>query len=348
MEELIMSKLMYKGVEYGTKQVVYCTCSTAASTAAKVADIDDGSDFELKAGAIAIVKFTKNNSATNCTLNVGDTGAKSIWYGTSVFTGSTQAVCGTANRSNMYVYDGTYWVWMSYSQYDTDTDTTYTPASLGFGYGTCDTAASSTAKVVTLSGYTLKNGIVSVKFTYAVTAGATLNVNSKGAKAIYYRGSAITAGVINAGDTATFIYNGSYYHLISVDRANKLTINLNGDGAVSRSFDGSQNIEVDIEPGDIGAASQSTVDAIKKTIGSTSISSIGDGTVTGALSSLNSSLGNKPDAGSETYFSGIHMGGSTKQAFIYTDNGNDILFQVNVNGTLKYTSISAIIKAING
>ena len=47
-----------------------------------------------------------------------------------------------------------------------------------------------------------------------------MNVNSKGAKAIYYRGSAITAGVIKAGDIATFIYNGSQYHLLTVDRDN--------------------------------------------------------------------------------------------------------------------------------
>ena len=81
------------------------------------------------------------------------------------------------------------------------------------------TAAATTAKVVSLSSYSLvSNGIVSVKFTYDVPASATMNINSKGAKSIYYRGSAITAGVIRAGDIATFIYNGSQYHLISIDR----------------------------------------------------------------------------------------------------------------------------------
>jgi hypothetical protein len=43
-----------------------------------------------------------------------------------------------------------------------------------------------------------------------------LNINSKGAKAIYNQGAAIAAGVIKAGDTATFIYS-TYYHLIAVD-----------------------------------------------------------------------------------------------------------------------------------
>ena len=44
-----------------------------------------------------------------------------------------------------------------------------------------------------------------------------MNINSKGAKNIFYRGAAITAGIINAGDTATFIYDGTQYHLLSVD-----------------------------------------------------------------------------------------------------------------------------------
>ena len=93
------------------------------------------------------------------------------------------------------------------------------PEDLGIGYGTCNTAAATLAKEASLTGYELvKNGYVSVLFTYDVPASATLNVNSKGAKAIYHKGAAIKAGIIKAGDTATFIYNGTYYHLISLDR----------------------------------------------------------------------------------------------------------------------------------
>lgn len=100
-----------------------------------------------------------------------------------------------------------------------DTNTTYTNASLGNGYGTCSTAAATTAKVVTLSGYALSTGgQVSVKFTNAVPAGATMNINSKGAKAIWYKGKAITDGIICAGEVATFIYDGTRYHLLTVDR----------------------------------------------------------------------------------------------------------------------------------
>lgn len=102
------------------------------------------------------------------------------------------------------------------------TDTTYTNAKLGQGYGTCTTAEATTAKTVTLSSYSLETGgIVAVKFTNAVPASATLNINSKGAKSIYYKGSAITAGLIKAGDVAFFMYDGTRYHLLGTDRSAK-------------------------------------------------------------------------------------------------------------------------------
>ena len=105
------------------------------------------------------------------------------------------------------------------------TDTTYTNEKLGQGYATCSTAAATTAKAATLSNYVLtKGGVVAVKFTYAVPADATLNVNSKGAKPIYYKGSAITAGVIQEGDTATFMYDGTNYHLLAVDRSSAAAV----------------------------------------------------------------------------------------------------------------------------
>lgn len=100
----------------------------------------------------------------------------------------------------------------------TDNDTTYTPQALGFGYGTCSTSASTTAKVATLTDYELKaNGFVAIKFTYAVPANATLNINSKGAKSIYHGSSKIKANIIKAGDIATFVYNGSYYYLVAIN-----------------------------------------------------------------------------------------------------------------------------------
>ena len=215
----VISALGYTPEEGGSgteTNVEYGTCDTASATAEKIVSIPTDSTWILKKNAIIFVKFSNSNSATSCTLNVNGTGAKSIWYNNAVYTGNSVIVCGYANRTHMYIYDGTYWVWVSSGS---DSNTIYSNASLGQGYGTCTTAEATVAKIVTLSGYALVvGGIVSVKFTYAVPASATLNINKRGAKAIYRHGSAITAGIIKAGDTATFIYNGSQYHLISIDR----------------------------------------------------------------------------------------------------------------------------------
>lgn len=99
------------------------------------------------------------------------------------------------------------------------TDHTYTNLTLGQGYGTCTTAAATVAKVVTLSGYTLATGgIVTVKFTHDVPASATMNVNSTGAKKIFYKGAAITADIIKAGDVVSFMYDGTQYQVVSLGR----------------------------------------------------------------------------------------------------------------------------------
>ena len=85
-----------------------------------------------------------------------------------------------------------------------------------FNYGTCPTAASTVAKTVSCTGFTLATGSeITVKFTYANTAAnPTLNVNSTGAKAIYYNGSAITSELLVAKGTYTFRYNGIQWDLV--------------------------------------------------------------------------------------------------------------------------------------
>ena len=194
--------------------ISYGTCSTVAATAAKEVTVAD-ENWNLVVGSVVMVEFAASNSASNVTLNVNGTGAYPIWYNNAEYTSTGTAYTGYANRVIGYVFNGTHWVWLMQSY---DSNTTYTNVKLGHGYATCSTAAATVAKVGTLSSYTLTTGgIVAVKFTNAVPASATLNINSKGAKAIYYRGAAITAGVIKAGDTATFIYNGSQYHLLAID-----------------------------------------------------------------------------------------------------------------------------------
>ena len=94
-------------------------------------------------------------------------------------------------------------------------------------YGTCSTAASTAAKVVSLSGFALVTGArVIVRFTVTNTAAnPTLNVNNTGAKAIRYRNSAISAGYLAANRTYEFVYDGSYWQLVGdIDTDTKLSI----------------------------------------------------------------------------------------------------------------------------
>lgn len=90
------------------------------------------------------------------------------------------------------------------------------PEALGIGYGISSDSGS--ARTATLSDYNLTpNGIVAVTFGADVPANATLNINSQGAKPIYFRGSAIVANVIKGGDTVTFAYDGTHYDILCID-----------------------------------------------------------------------------------------------------------------------------------
>ena len=107
--------------------ITYGTCSTAASTVAKVVDCPN---FALVTGASIRVKFTVTNTGavSNLTLNVNNTGAKNIKYrNANLPSAGTLA----ANRVYEFVYDGTYWQLVG--DLDTDSNTTYTAATAAPG-----------------------------------------------------------------------------------------------------------------------------------------------------------------------------------------------------------------------
>lgn len=83
-------------------------------------------------------------------------------------------------------------------------------------FGTCSTEAATVGKVVALTGFSLVTGsIVFVKFTVTNTAASpTLNVNNTGAKAIMYRGAAISAGYLAAKRIYMFVYDGTNWELV--------------------------------------------------------------------------------------------------------------------------------------
>lgn len=91
-------------------------------------------------------------------------------------------------------------------------------------YATCSTAGDTAAKVATISGntnWTLSAGsMVSIFFSSTNTASnPTLNVNSTGAKKIYFGASQITTGNLSyagyASRVLTFMYDGTQYRFVS-------------------------------------------------------------------------------------------------------------------------------------
>lgn len=92
-------------------------------------------------------------------------------------------------------------------------------AALGMGYTTCATAAATKAKTAALSDFALSTGaLVVVQFTNGNTNSAmTLNVNSTGAKTVYWQASTDMSFQIPSGAVATFVYNGSGWVLLSCD-----------------------------------------------------------------------------------------------------------------------------------
>ena len=80
-------------------------------------------------------------------------------------------------------------------------------------FATCSTAAATQAKTASVTGFNLVTGAkVTIKFTVTNTAAnPTLNVNGTGAKAIKYRGSAISTGYLAANRVYEFVYDGTDY-----------------------------------------------------------------------------------------------------------------------------------------
>lgn len=109
-------------------------------------------------------------------------------------------------------------------------------------YGTCDTEGSAAVQVVSCSNFkVLETGArISVKFTNALTASSpTLNVNSTGAKNIYFRGAAITSSYRwGAGSVVDFIYDGTQWNMCgsplnSTYSVNNATITLSAGTGLS-------------------------------------------------------------------------------------------------------------------
>ena len=227
-----------------TRKIYVGTCSTAADTATKEVTIPSAQGFVLEVGATICVKFSVNNTATDVTLSVNGGTAYPVWYSSSQYTGSTTGVVGQANTNITYVFDGSYWVWVSRGSYQSYSSMTLAQAQAGTStsnqviqasilkqaiqyhspsgvyIGTCDTAAGTAAKAITVSSdqnFVLEKGTtICVKFTNSNTASnATFSVNSGTAYPVYYNTSTYALSNNNVLGVASrysfYVFDGSYW-----------------------------------------------------------------------------------------------------------------------------------------
>jgi len=122
------------------------TCATAGSTAAKVVNLSTSAEWTLEPGRIILVKFSNTNTANSPTINVNSTGAKSVFYDNGALYNSNLDRGGYKNRYIVYMYDGTYWVFVSWGY---NKDTTYPTLTLAnLNTGTATVASVITAKIL--------------------------------------------------------------------------------------------------------------------------------------------------------------------------------------------------------
>ena len=96
----------YNGGGGGAATTWYGTCSTSASTAAKVVTCPG---FTLSAGAIIVIYFSTAQTNTAPTLNVNGTGAKGVWRNGAVTANGNALVWPQANTIAQFMYDGSVW-----------------------------------------------------------------------------------------------------------------------------------------------------------------------------------------------------------------------------------------------
>lgn len=197
----------------GSKTTWYGTCSTTASTSAKVVTC---ADYALVNGAIIAVLFTTANTAATPTLNINSTGAKSIYVGTSTPNSTTNVLKWNSNTLLYFIYDGTYYRFLGSIQ----AGTVAPSRGANTWYGECSSNATATAKTSTISNFVLTQGAVVVIQALAASTvenALTLNVSSTGAKTIYYKQAATSS--TNPlkwawGDVLVFVYNGANWRYV--------------------------------------------------------------------------------------------------------------------------------------
>ena len=101
--------------------IAYGECNTEGGVSNKIVTIANISDWELSVGSMITIKFANTNTSTRSTLNVNGSGAYPIFANSSEYT-SAGNFAGYANRHITYQFNGTHWVFISWSA-DTQSNT---------------------------------------------------------------------------------------------------------------------------------------------------------------------------------------------------------------------------------
>ena len=207
----------------------YARCETHLGDPVKIAPFYG---FNLVEGAVVAVWF-KSGVEAKAFLNVGDTGDFSIIYHNDLIGDDVISEGDTATFMFTHEFSGGVpvrngepinralgvWVVISVDQpHDVPGQLSAFQNNIQ-GIGVCNTATGNAAKTATLTGVIIgKGSVFAIRFTYDVDSGSTLNINQSGAKNILHRNAALGAGQLLAGDTVTFISDGTNYHVIGLDR----------------------------------------------------------------------------------------------------------------------------------
>lgn len=172
-----------KGSSGYTSITNYGVCSTAADTAAKTVTVSG--NFSLVTGAQVVVKFTNGNTvSTTVTLNVNNTGAKTIGWGS--YSGARYMNGGEVLT---FVYDGTNW-------YCKSSSAALTSGNVNIGYN-LQTINSDTCGLAISAGYSITSNADGALY---INKG-----NSSGNNAIYCNGGNIVAH--NGFFDGAYVYN---------------------------------------------------------------------------------------------------------------------------------------------
>lgn len=107
----------------------YGYCSTDPDLEGKVITID--TPWELKVGSIIILESEYTNVAEDPVFSVNGTEWKSIWYNEGVISKEYLKMAGQSDCKSIYIYNGTYYVWIGWEKDGALLDTLATVASSG-------------------------------------------------------------------------------------------------------------------------------------------------------------------------------------------------------------------------